>query len=83
MRVNLMIEGGASRDFVRTKSLMWSEPAAWRALMEVLADSVLAYLRAQVEAGAHAVQLFDSWVGTLSLDEYTFHVLPYSRRILE
>jgi uroporphyrinogen decarboxylase len=78
-----LIEGGASRDFVRTKALMWGDPEAWRALLDVLADSVLAYLRAQVEAGAQAVQLFDSWVGTLSLDEYTFHVLPYSRRILE
>ena len=78
-----LIEGGPSRDFARTRSFMWSEPEAWRALMTTLADSVLAYLRAQVEAGAAAVQLFDSWVGTLSLDEYTFHVVPYSRRILE
>ena len=78
-----LIEGGPSRDFVRTKSFMWSEPEAWRRLMTVLADSVLGYLRAQVEAGAAAVQLFDSWVGTLSPDEYTFHVLPWSRRVLE
>jgi uroporphyrinogen decarboxylase len=77
-----LIEGGPSRDFARTKSFMWSEPVAWRLLMTVLADSVLAYLRAQVEAGASAVQLFDSWVGALPLDDYTFHVLPYSTRIL-
>jgi uroporphyrinogen decarboxylase len=78
-----LIEGGPSRDFARTKRLMWSEPAAWNELMTRLADSVLAYLRAQVEAGAAAVQLFDSWVGTLSPDEYASHVQPHSRRILE
>jgi len=78
-----LIEGGPSRDFARTRSFLWSEPEAWASLMTLLADSVLAYLRAQVESGAGAVQLFDSWVGTLSLDEYTFHVAPYSRRILD
>jgi uroporphyrinogen decarboxylase len=78
-----LLEGGPSRDFVRTKRFMWNEPAAWAAMMSTLADSVLAYLRAQVEAGAAAVQLFDSWVGALSLDDYTSHVAPYSRRILE
>jgi uroporphyrinogen decarboxylase len=77
-----LIEGGPSRDFARTKSFMWSEPAAWNELLSTLADSVLAYLRAQVEAGAAAVQLFDSWIGTLSLDEYTGHVMPHSRRVL-
>jgi uroporphyrinogen decarboxylase len=77
-----LIEGGPSRDFARTKSFMWGEPEAWRALMTVLSDSVLAYLRAQIEAGAQAVQLFDSWAGALPLDDYTFHALPYSTRIL-
>jgi uroporphyrinogen decarboxylase len=78
-----LIEGGPSRDFAKTKRFMWSEPVAWDELMSVLADSTLAYLRGQVEAGASAVQLFDSWVGTLSLEEYTSHVVGYSRRILE
>ena len=78
-----LIEGEPSREFARTKSFMWAEREAWRALMTVLADSVLAYLRAQVEAGASAVQLFDSWVGTLSPDEYAVHVAPYSARILQ
>ena len=78
-----LIEGEPSREFARTKSFMWTEQEAWRALMTVLADSVLAYLRAQVDAGASAVQLFDSWVGTLSPDEYAAHVAPYSARILQ
>jgi uroporphyrinogen decarboxylase len=78
-----LIEGGPSRDFVKTKRFMWSEPAAWAELLSRLAGSVLAYLSAQVEAGAAAVQLFDSWVGTLSLDDYMSRVAPYSRRILE
>ncbi|MFN2543577.1 MAG: uroporphyrinogen decarboxylase [Actinomycetota bacterium] len=76
-----LVEGGPSKSFVRTKSLMYSDPTTWRALMRQLADSVLAYLRAQVEAGAAAIQLFDSWIGVLSPDDYTFHVLPYVRSI--
>ncbi len=77
-----LVEGGPSRDYARTKALMWSEPGTWDRLMSLLADSMLAYLRAQVEAGASAVQLFDSWVGALSEDDYRSQVLPYSSRIL-
>jgi uroporphyrinogen decarboxylase len=76
-----LIEGGPSRTFVHTKALMYSDATAWRALMRQLSDSVLAYLRAQVEAGAAAVQLFDSWIGALSPDDYTTHVLPHARSI--
>jgi uroporphyrinogen decarboxylase len=78
-----LVEGGPSRDFARTKALMLGEPATWRSLMERLSGAVLAYLRAQVEAGAHAVQLFDSWVGALSPQDYDDHVLPFVRPIFD
>jgi uroporphyrinogen decarboxylase len=79
-----LIEGGPSRDHLRTKALMHGEPAAWRSLMDALADRiVLPYLRAQADAGVHALQLFDSWAGALDPDDYREHVLPWSRRILE
>jgi uroporphyrinogen decarboxylase len=77
-----LIEGGPSRDHAKTKSLMYSEPDVWAALMDRLASSVLAYLRAQVEAGASAIQLFDSWAGALSPDDYRDYVLPATARIL-
>jgi uroporphyrinogen decarboxylase len=76
------IEGGASRDFVRTKTLMYGEPVLWRRLLEKLAWAIGAYLRAQVEAGAHAIQVFDSWVGALSPADYREHVLPYSMKAI-
>lgn len=76
-----LVEGGASRQFARTKALMYGEPKVWNSLMEKLADTVIASLRAQVAAGASAVQLFDSWAGALSPQDYTDHVLPHSRRI--
>jgi uroporphyrinogen decarboxylase len=76
-----LVEGGPSRDHVRTKTLMFSEPRLWSALMERLADLTLISLRDQVAAGAGAVQLFDSWVGTLSPSAYRTHVLPAARRI--
>lgn len=76
-----LIEGRPSRDFVHTKSMMRSEPGIWHELMRKLSDMVISYLRAQVQAGADALQLFDSWVGCLSPMEYETHVEPYSRRI--
>ena len=76
-----LIEGGASRQFIHTKALMYGQPALWHSLMEKLADTVVASLRAQVAAGATAVQLFDSWVGALSPQDYVEYVLPHSRRI--
>jgi len=78
-----LVEGGPSRSFIRTKGLMLSDPATWHQLMERLAESMLAHLRAQVDAGAAAVQLFDSWVGALAPGDYAQFVLPHSRRILE
>jgi uroporphyrinogen decarboxylase len=77
------IEGGASRDYLRTKALMYNAPETWHALMGLLADSLAAYLSAQVEAGAQAVQVFDSWVGALSPQDYQRYVLPYSERVLQ
>lgn len=78
-----LIEGGPSRHYTRTKALMFGDPGLWAALLDVLADISLAFLRAQVEAGASAVQLFDSWVGALSPADYVRAVLPASRKVLE
>jgi uroporphyrinogen decarboxylase len=77
-----LIEGGASRAFTRTKQLMYADPATWHRLLEKLSRVTGDYLLAQIEAGAQAVQLFDSWVGALSPDDYAEYVLPHSRRVL-
>ena len=77
-----LVEGGASRDFLRTKRLMYSEARAWHALMEKLSTMLADYLVAQVRAGAQAIQLFDSWVGALSPDDYQAYVQPHSARVL-
>jgi len=76
-----MIEGRPSRDYGRAKSLMYAEPALWCRLMTTLTEVTIRYLRAQVEAGAQAIQLFDSWVGILGPEVYAECVLPYSARI--
>jgi uroporphyrinogen decarboxylase len=78
-----LVEGGPSRDHVRTKALMHSDPATWRALMQRLAGIVRAHLLAQVEAGAQAVQVFDSWAGALDRDDYARSVLPFVAPTLE
>jgi len=78
-----MIEGGGSRHYLHTKSLLYAEPALWTALMEKLCAVLEPYLLAQVDAGAHAIMLFDSWVGCLPLDDYRRSVLPYSRRLVQ
>jgi uroporphyrinogen decarboxylase len=77
-----VVEGGASRDYLHTKRLMYEAPAAWHRLMEVLADATATYLNGQIDAGAQAVQLFDSWVGALSPDDYRTFVLPHSRAVI-
>jgi uroporphyrinogen decarboxylase len=77
-----LIEGGPSRELAITKELMWSRPDLWHALMERLADIALASLRLQVEAGASAVQLFDSWAGALTPEDYDTFVAPSTRRIM-
>jgi uroporphyrinogen decarboxylase len=77
-----LIEGGPSRTHVRTKAMMYGEPETWHKLMDRLAEAILAYLRAQIDAGAAAIQLFDSWVGHLSNSDYKTFVLPSVERIL-
>jgi len=77
-----MIEGGSSREFLKTKMMMYSAPETWHALMEKLSGILSEYLVAQIRAGAQAVQMFDSWVGTLSPQDYENFVLPYSQRVL-
>ena len=77
-----LIEGGPSREFLLTKRLMYSDPDAWTALMSRLGAMTARYLRGQIEAGADAVQLFDSWVGCLSPDAYRRYVLPHTRAVL-
>jgi uroporphyrinogen decarboxylase len=76
-----LIEGGASRTFERTRALMHGEPGTWEELMTTLALGVRAYLRAQVEAGVQAIQVFDSWVGALDPADYGHFVLPHMRRL--
>jgi uroporphyrinogen decarboxylase len=78
-----LVEGGSSRDFVRTKSLMHGEPGAWAALMDRLTATTIDYLAAQVTAGAQAVQVFDSWVGALSPADYARSVAPWMARLFE
>jgi uroporphyrinogen decarboxylase len=78
-----LIEGGPSRDFSNTKAMMYREPKAWELLMEKLTDAMVSYLRAQIQAGVDAVQLFDSWVGCLNSRDYEQYVLPHSRRIFK
>jgi uroporphyrinogen decarboxylase len=78
-----LIEGRPSRDYALAKAFMFREPEAWHRLMERLATMVAAYLRAQVDAGAQVVQLFDSWVGGLGPADYVEFVQPHVRRIFE
>jgi uroporphyrinogen decarboxylase len=78
-----LVEGGPSRDFVRAKAFMRAEPTAWAALMDRLAATTVAYLSAQVAAGAQAVQVFDSWVGALAPRDYTRSVAPWMARIFD
>lgn len=76
-----LVEGGPSREFARTRTLMRSDPALWDALMDRLTETTIAYLAAQVAAGAQAVQVFDSWVGGLSPFDYARSVQPWMARI--
>ncbi len=78
-----IIEGGASKNYVHTKTLMHNEPSAWHAMMRLIARALSRYLNAQIAAGAQAVQLFDSWVGCLSPDDYREYVMPHVRSVIE
>jgi uroporphyrinogen decarboxylase len=77
-----LVEGRSSRDLTQTKSLMLTAPDVWHALLDRLADAFASYVRGQVAAGADAIQLFDSWAGTLSVDMYRSLVAPWSARVL-
>ena len=76
-----LIEGRPSRTYAKTKAMMLGEPELWAALIDRLADLALGFVRAQVAAGASAVQLFDSWAGALTPEQYEAHVLPASRKV--
>ncbi len=76
-----LIEGGATKDFAATKGFMHRHPQAWDELLGSLAEEMAGYLRAQVGAGAQALQIFDSWAGALSPADYAARVLPHSRRL--
>ncbi len=77
-----VIEGGGSRNYVHTKTLMYEAPEAWHTLLRRLSSAVVAYLNRQIAAGAQAVQLFDSWVGCLAPDDYQRFVLPHMRTLI-
>ncbi len=77
------IEGGPSKNFERTKALMYENPRGWHRLLEKLSVCIKDYLTAQIEAGAQAIQLFDSWVGALAPSDYRELVAPHTRAILE
>ncbi len=78
-----MIEGHGTRDYEYTKALMWSDPVAWDELMTKISDTVIAYLSAQIDAGAQVIQLFDSWVGYVAPRDYKRSVLPYTKRVID
>ena len=78
-----LIEGGHSRDYILTKSLMYQDHATWHVFMEKISEVLIRYLNAQIRAGVQAVQVFDSWVGCLSPRDYEEYVLPYSKKVME
>ena len=77
-----MVEGGSSRHYARTKSLMWGDPGTWRELMERIVEVLVPYAASQVSSGACAIQVFDSWVGALSPADYERFALPHSRELI-
>lgn len=78
-----MIEGGSSKQFIETKTMMYQEPELFKALMNKIALSVTLYLEAQIRAGAQAVQLFDTWAGVLSPFDYSIFVFPHVKSIID
>ncbi len=78
-----LIDGGPSKNFDRTRSLMYGNPELWQSLLGRLADITITFLKVQAEAGASAIQLFDSWAGSLSPEDYRRSVLPFSSRIFD
>jgi uroporphyrinogen decarboxylase len=77
-----MIEGGSSRNYIFTKQMMYSEPYAWQKLLDKLVVVLTAFARQQVDAGADVIQIFDSWVGSLSVEDYRDYVLPVTTRLV-
>jgi uroporphyrinogen decarboxylase len=77
-----IIEGGASKNYIHTKTLMYTDEGAWHALLSLISRALARYLNAQIDAGAQAVQLFDSWVGALSPEDYRRYVLPHTRSVI-
>lgn len=78
-----MVEGGSSKNFLNTKRLMYQNPLLYADLMEKITQNVVAYLTAQIRAGAQAVQIFDSWAGILSPTDYELHALPYVKKAIK
>lgn len=78
-----LCEGGGSKNYVITKTLMYNDSGAWHSMMSLISRALSRYLNAQIEAGAQAVQLFDSWVGCLSPEDYREFVLPHTRSVIE
>jgi len=78
-----MIEGRPSRDYSKAKGMLFSDPASWHALMEKVTEQVIRYLQAQVRAGIQVMQLFDSWMGILSPQDYARYSWPYSKRVFD
>lgn len=76
-----MIEGGPSKNYNKTKAFMYTEPKAWYALMDKLGDMVITYVKSQIKAGAKAIQIFDSWVGALNVEDYRTYIKPVMNRI--
>ena len=76
-----MIEGGPSKNYNKTKAFMYAEPKAWFALMDKLADMTIRYVKAQIRAGASAIQIFDSWVGAVNVSDYRQFIKPTMERI--
>ncbi|MDM5357564.1 uroporphyrinogen decarboxylase [Peribacillus sp. RS7] len=76
-----MIEGGPSKNYNKTKAFMYSEPVAWFALMDKLADMIIIYVKSQIKAGVKAIQIFDSWVGALNVEDYRVFIKPIMTRI--
>ncbi|MBP1931154.1 uroporphyrinogen decarboxylase [Ammoniphilus resinae] len=78
-----MVEGGPSRNYIRTKQMMYGQPELWNRLMEKLGSMIVTYLKAQISAGAGAVQIFDSWAGALAPEDYKQYVYPTMKRIFQ